>query len=314
MRIIVLAFLVGLMQVGIAQSSVADSADAARLRQLISLSEVVLDSKLDVARFIEQVKNDTTFYKAFRNLRILEFTSSNDILLKDKKSRPVARMLSKTRQHREGSCRRTEVLQEKVQGDFYQRDGSYSYYTAALYSSLFFAKGIVCGENNLVAGKTFQAQQAKGIARHKEQLKMLLFNPGKKIPGIPFVGDKVDVFDRQHRSLYDFSIDYVDYRGEPCYLFSIQAKSDLRPGQRDKMVIDKMITWFSVKTMEVLARHYTMSYNAGFYDFSVDIEAELMRYKNWVVPSVLRYVGNWDVPFKERERGVFTATLYDFNN
>ena len=54
--------------------------------------------------------------------------------------------------------------------------------------------------------------------------------------------------------------------------------------------------------------------DAGFYDFSVDIEAELMRYKNWVVPSVLRYIGNWAVPFKERERGVFTATLYDFNN
>jgi hypothetical protein len=55
-----------------------------------------------------------------------------------------------------------------------------------------------------------------------------------------------------------------------------------------------------------------MSYQAGFYDFDVQIEAELMRYKNWVVPAVLRYVGNWDIPFKERERGVFTATLYDF--
>ena len=83
MRIFVLVFFLGIAQVGLAQSSVADSVDAARLRQMISLSEVVLDSKLDVARFIEQVKNDTTFYKAFRNLRVLEFTSSNDILLKD---------------------------------------------------------------------------------------------------------------------------------------------------------------------------------------------------------------------------------------
>lgn len=313
MRIAILLFFLCIAQVGFAQRTITDSLDAVRFRQLINLSEVVLNSNLDVNRFIEQVKNDTSFYKAFRNLRVLEFTSSNDILLRDKKMKPLARLQSKTKQHREGSCRRTEVLQEKVQGDFYERGGDFAYYTAALYSSLFFAKGTVCGENNIVAGKSFSAQQTKGMARHKEQLKMLLFNPGKKIPGIPFVGDKVDVFDKQHRSLYDFSIDYVTYRGEPCYLFSIQAKPTLRPGQKDKLVIDKMITWFSVRTMEVLARHYSMSYNAGFYDFSVDIEAELMRFKNWVVPSVLRYVGNWDIPLKDRERGVFTATLYDFN-
>jgi hypothetical protein len=73
-----------------------------------------------------------------------------------------------------------------------------------------------------------------------------------------------------------------------------------------------MTTWFSVRTGEVLARNYAMSYRTGFYDFDVQIEAELMRYKNWVVPYVLRYVGNWDIPFKDRERGIFTATLYDF--
>lgn len=296
----------------VAQSMPEDSVDALRWKQLINLKEVVLDSKLDVMRFISQVKNDTTFYKAFRNLRVLEFTASNDILLKDKKAKPQARLVSKTRQHRIGNCRSTEVLQEKVQGDFYERNGAYTYHTAALYSSLFFAKGTVCGENNIVAGKNFAVQSTKGIAKHKEQLKLLLFNPGKKIPGIPFIGDKVDVFDAQRSKLYNYEIDYVDYRGEPCYLFSIEAKPDLLPAQRDKLVVDRMVTWFSMRTMEVLARHYTMSYNAGFYDFSVAIEAELMRYKNWVVPATLRYVGNWDVPFKERERGVFTATLYDF--
>jgi hypothetical protein len=312
-RLFLLLFLL-VIKIAAAQPLPDDSVDARRWKQLINLKEVVLDSKLDVTRFINQVKNDTTFYKAFRNLRVLEFTSSNDILLKDKKANPLARLVSKTRQHRVGNCRNTEVLQEKVQGNFYERDGAYAYYTAALYSSLFFAKGTVCGENNIVAGKNFAIQTSKGIAKHKEQLKLLLFNPGKKIPGIPFVGDKVDVFDAQRSKLYNYEIDYVNYRGEPCYLFSIEAKPNLFPSQRDKLVVDRMTTWFSVRTMEVLARHYTMSYNAGFYDFSVEIEADLMRYKNWVVPATLRYVGNWDVPFKERERGVFTATLYDFND
>jgi hypothetical protein len=31
-----------------------------------------------------------------------------------------------------------------------------------------------------------------------------------------------------------------------------------------------------------------------------------------LVPSMLRYNGNWKAVFKKRERGVFTATLFDF--
>jgi hypothetical protein len=31
-----------------------------------------------------------------------------------------------------------------------------------------------------------------------------------------------------------------------------------------------------------------------------------------VVPQILRYSGNWYLMFKGRERGVFTATLFDF--
>jgi hypothetical protein len=31
-----------------------------------------------------------------------------------------------------------------------------------------------------------------------------------------------------------------------------------------------------------------------------------------LVPKILRYKGNWDVIIKKRERGLFTATLFDF--
>jgi len=30
------------------------------------------------------------------------------------------------------------------------------------------------------------------------------------------------------------------------------------------------------------------------------------------VPQLLRYNGSWDVPFKKREKAIFTATLFDF--
>jgi hypothetical protein len=205
-----------------------------------------------------------------------------------------------------------QVVEEKTLGDFYDRSGAYNYYTAELYAGLFFTKGKVCGETNILRSSSFNPKEQTGLAKRKEQLKMLLFNPGQKVPGIPLIGDKVDIFDAARARLYDFTIDYADKNGESCYLFSIKAKADLSAGERDKLVVDRMDTWFSTKTMEVLARHYSMSYDAGVYDFNVQMEAEMMRVGNLVVPAVLRYVGDWDIVFKKRERGVFTATLYDF--
>src|SRR5262245_64235459 len=83
----------------LALSQNEDSLDNARLSQMIQLSEVVVRNKLDVNSFIQRVKSDTTFYKAFKNLRILNFTSMNDIRMRNKKNVVVASLQSTTRQH-----------------------------------------------------------------------------------------------------------------------------------------------------------------------------------------------------------------------
>lgn len=291
-----------------------DSLDNERLAKMISLSEVVIRNNLDVARFMDQVKKDTTFYKAFRNLHVLGFTAWNDIRIRDKKGKNKASLQSKTKQIRENGCRRMEVLDEVHSGDFYNSDGGYNYYTAELYAGLFFTNGTVCGENNMVKGIDFRPKSKSGIARHKEQLKMLFFNPGKKIPGIPFIGDKIDIFDPDRAKLYDFRIDYDDYEGQSCYVFSIKAKEKLSGGKKNAIVIDAMTTWFNTRTMEVMARNYVMSYDAGVYDFVVQMEVQMTHFGEYLVPKLLRYIGNWDVVFKKRERGNFTATLFDFSN
>lgn len=288
-----------------------DSLDNQRLAKMVNLSEVIIRSDLNVARFIKQVKEDTTFYKAFRNLHVVSFTSWNDIRIRDKKGSVQAALMSKTKQVRANGCRTMEVLSETSSGDFYDKKHGYNYYTADLYAGLFFTNGSICGENNIVKGVDFNPRSASGMAKHKQQLKMLFFNPGKKIPGIPFIGDKIDIFDPDRAEYYDFIIDYGDYEGQSCYVFTIKAKDDLG-GKKDKIVIDNMVTWFNTRTMEVMARNYDMSYNAGVYDFDVHMEVEMTKAGDLLVPKLLRYIGNWDVAFKKRERGVFTATLFDF--
>lgn len=291
-----------------------DTSDVEAVRRMVNLSEVVVRSDLNVARFLQQIKNDTTFYKAFKNLRVLGFTSLNDIRMRDKSNDVVAALESKTRQNRVDGCRTMDILEEKTSGNFYRKNGQWNYYTAELYAGLFFSQGKVCGETNTVAGIERNVQNKKGLEKHKEQLKMMFFNPGKKIPGIPFVGDKLDIFDADVAQYYDFSIDIVDRNDQQCYLFSIKTRADLTSSQKDKIVFDNITTWFNAKTMEIVARNYDLSYDAAVYDFDVHMEVQMTKFGTYLVPQTIRYTGNWDVAFKKRERGVFTATLFDFKN
>ena len=52
--------------------------------------------------------------------------------------------------------------------------------------------------------------------------------------------------------------------------------------------------------------------DAAVYDFKVDMEVQMTKVGNLTVPSLIRYNGNWKAITKKRERGVFTATLFDF--
>lgn len=275
-----------------------------------TLSEVVVRNNFDYKTLLTQIKEDTTFYKAFRNLRILGFSSYNDIKMLDKKGVVKASLSSKTRQNHTGNCRTMDVLEETVTGDFYDRKKEYNYMTPELYAGLFFTKGQVCGENNIVKGRNLRFSDKKGIEKHKEQLKMLFFNPGKKIPGIPFIGDKLDLYDEDAHKLYDYRLDIEEFHGGLAYVFAIVPKENKE--KSDRVVVDQMVTWFDMKTLEVLARNYSLSYKAGVYDFDVSMEVEMTKFDGLTVPKILRYRGNWDVIFKKRERGLFTATLFDF--
>src|SRR5262245_36604889 len=96
-----------------------DSLDNERLKKMVTLSEVVVRINLDVAKFLQRIKNDTTFHKAFRTLHILGFTSLNDIRMMDKKGSVKASLQSKTIQHVREGCRTMQTLEEKTTGDMY---------------------------------------------------------------------------------------------------------------------------------------------------------------------------------------------------
>jgi hypothetical protein len=277
-------------------------------KKIITLSEVVIDNKLNVPTFIERVKNDSSFYKAFRNLHILGFTALNDIRMTNRDGDLIASLHSKTKQIRKNNCRSMEVLDETATGDMYDEAHEFNYYTAQMYASLFFTKDSICNEDNIVKGKVISTEGKSGMEKHKEQLKMLFFNPGRRINGLPFMSNKTEIFEDDMADKYDMSIDMDFFHGTYCYIF----KQKVKPGSEDDVIIDEMTTWFNDSTFEVVARNYSLSYDAAVYDFKVNMEVQMTRFKNLTVPSVIRYNGNWKAITKKRERGIFTATLFDF--
>lgn len=276
----------------------------------VTLSEVVIDTKLNVPAFISRIQSDTSFYKAFKNLRVIGYSSINDIRMFDKSDNLCASLNSKAKQIRENNCRVMQVINEEISGDIYDDKHQWNYYTAALYASLFYTNGKVCGESNNVGDNSFSTSGKSGLEKHKEQLKMLFFNPGKRISGIPFMGSKTAIFEKDVSQHYNMYVDMDFYNSKSCYVF----KQKVKPGSEEDVVIDEMTTWFDEKTFDVVARNYSLSYDAGLYDFKVDMEVQMTSFNGMTVPSLIRYNGNWKAVFKKREHGVFTATLFDFTS
>lgn len=297
-------FLLGSARISRAQ----DSSYVMRNIQLDSLVITASRYGFDVAGFIKRVENDTSFYKAFKNLRILAYSSQNDIRILNKKGKTKASLKSETRQHRRNGCRTMEVLHEKTTGPFYEHDGDYNYYTAELYASLFFTKGKICGETNIINDHDSEGHPGGALERHQEQLKQLIFNPGQPIHGIPFIGGKVAIFSDKIAPMYDFAIRSAKYDTTECYVFTAKAK----PEYREKLVINNLVTYFSKDRMEIVYRDYALSYDNFLFDFEVEMKVNMTHFDNLMVPLKIDYKGNWKVPFKKREDAVFHVSFSQF--
>lgn len=283
--------------------------DTMYFSQPVHLDEVVINAQkegFDVKNFINRVKNDTTFYKAFLTMRLVTYNAENDIRVYDKKGKNIkASLYSETKQIYRNGCRTMNILEEKVTGDFYDKKGNYNYYTAELYASLFFTKGTVCGENNIVHGKL--EERGKGsMEKHKSKLKQLMFNPGSKVSGIPFMGDKSAIFDEGIAKMYHFRLYSEEKNGEYCYVFEAIPKEEFRT----QVVYNLFRTWFRATDYSILAREYSLSYNTSVYNFDVSIYVNMKQVGNNLLPVSINYNGNWYAFSKGRERVNFKSKFH----
>lgn len=272
----------------------------------VALDEVMIrevKKGFDVQLFVNKIRQDTTFYKAFKSLRLLTYNMYNDIQVEDKKGRVKASLNSVTRQIRKNHCRTMTVKSEKVSGDFYTKKRAYNYYTARLYAHLFFTEGEICNENNIVGRKVYSGSQ-----KYEEQLRVLIFNPGQRIRGIPGIGDNVAIFEEPTAGKYGYKLSKQDYNGEACYVFTAAPKKEF---QKD-VVINELKTWLRTSDYAIVARNYSLSFRTLLYDFDVVMKVKLKTVKNFLVPYEVNYSGNWHAVTKPREIVKFVAIFTDF--
>src|SRR6185437_13586949 len=187
-------------------------------------------------------------------------------------------------------CKTMKVINEKTTGDFYKRNHKYNYYTAELYAYLFFTNGTVCGENDIVA-ETMDVRGKGKMEKATWQLKQLIFNPGAKVPGVPFMGDKASIFDPDIAKLYDFKLLSEEYNGVDCYVFKAVPKK----GEENNVVFNELTTWFRKSDYSIVARDYSLSYSTMFYDFDVKMKVRTQQIGNRLLPVNINYDGNWHV-------------------
>ena len=260
----------------------------------------------DINAFIKRMREDTTFYKAFLGLRIKAYTSDNEISFLDEHQNVSAHLENRTVQSMKGNCRRVVVTQEKVSGDYYDKKHEPRYYTAELFQNLFFrARQNECGMTDDVAQ---HHESHNRLEKNKEQLKQLVFNPGTKVEGIPFVGKKASVFEAHGiQQRYDFKLSLVRYNGEECYFFQAIPKTEYK----NEVVYQQLDTWFRVSDYAIVARDYALSYHTLLYDFDVFMKVRLEKVGDSLLPSSIDYRGNWHIFSKKRERARFNI-LFDY--
>lgn len=269
------------------------------------LGEVVVHGGakgLGLEGFFRQVMDDTTFYHAFLNTKYHAHAVKSELKVRDKKSRETAGLYREGRLVRSGAMAELVLDSVRESGKLRENDGDIRFLTAEMYDDVFFPKGS-WKANNRIGAREQEISRESRFDKYKSELKKFMFNPGQEIASVPFIGDKLDIFDTTMAPLYDFSVDGSFRDGKPCWSFTAVAKDSVDGDEADEddTVIKRMLTWFDQGTMQVMAREYRIAHASLLLDFDISIKVENAVAHGDLVPVEVHYEGDWDIPFKKRE-------------
>jgi hypothetical protein len=277
-----------------------------------TIRTIVIDSainirshKLNAQDFIDAMLADTSFYKAFHDMKAFTFVAENRIYTYDKKNKIDGRIYRKIRHINNGKDHKIEYLVKRDSGNVYKKNGKYQLYTIEMFDYVF-------GNTYKTNFSNTDALTGSGAKNesYKDKLKTLIFEPGRKVKGIPFISSKTEVFSPEFRQFYNFQFARGKYLDTiPVYRFRVVRKSSTAPND---VMINEMTTIFDERTFQILGRYIDMKYSNLFFSFNVQMNIEMNNFGGELLPVKITYQGNWDVPFHKEERASFLIVHKDY--
>ena len=281
--------------------------DTIKTIQLDSVVKITAQ-KFGIETFINAIINDTSFYEAFRNMKKYTFIAENRIFSYDKNNKVDGKVYRKIRHNNDGPYK-MEYLVKENSGNLYKKNGKYQLYTIEMFDYIFM------NAYNTDFVPNAPASDGKGGTNesYKDKLKTLIFNPGRPIKGLPFIGNKTEIFTANMRQYYDYSFYSATYLDSiPVYRFKVSVKPDLSKWTKDGLMIKELVTIFDKRTFEILGRYVDMKYSNMLFDFDVQMNIEMSYFNEVKLPTKITYQGNWDYPLKKEERASFLVVHKDY--
>lgn len=271
----------------------------------------IVAQKLSVETFIRAITTDTSFYAAFRKMKKYSFIAENRIYTYDKKNKVNGKIYRKIRHSNSGPVR-MEYLVKQDTGKVFKKNGKYQLYTIEMFDYIF----MNAYKSDLVSSTPTSSPGGKGDSNssYKDKLKTLIFNPGKPVKGIPFIGSKTEIFTPNMRQYYDYNFQSGTYLDSiPVYRFRVSVKNDLSSWTKDGLMIKELVTIFDKRDFAILGRYVDMKYSNMLFDFNVQMNIEMGYFGEDKLPTKITYQGNWNVPFKKEERASFLILHKDYH-
>ncbi len=280
-----------------------------------TIKTITLDSvvnikakRLNIETFIDAIINDTSFYEAFRNMKKYTFIAENRVFTYDKKNKVDGKIYRKIRHNNDGPYKMEYLVKEDA-GKIYKKNGKYQLYTVEMFDYIF----MNAYNTDFAPASAPSTGKKGGNEGYKDKLKTLIFNPGRPIKGIPFIGSKTEIFTANMRQYYDYTFYSGTYLDSiPVYRFKVSVKPDLSKWTKDGIMIKELVTIFDKRNFEILGRYVDMKYSNMLFDFDVQMNIEMSYFNEVKLPTKITYQGNWDYPLKKEERASFLVLHKDY--
>ncbi len=265
----------------------------------------IVSHKLNAQDFIDAMLADTGFYQAFRNMKKYAFDAENRVFTYDKKNKVDGKIYRKIHHSNTGvDAHKIEFLAKRDSGAVYKKDGKYELYTVEMFDYIFM---------NAYNSDFVKADAPVGKGKnegYKAKLKTLVFTPGRKVSGIPFISGKTEIFGPDLRQFYMYQFARGRYLDSiPVYRFRVLPKPSIND---DDVMIKEVTTIFDARNFEILGRYIDMKFKNFLFSFNVQMNIECNRFNGELLPVKITYQGNWDVPFHKEERASFLIIHKDY--